>query len=322
MAWMNVICPRCGADVQIKEKQEAAVCKYCGIPFVVAKAKRKAFSEVSSESENKITVPAVNESAVAKDIKHIMATTDVSMTAEDANIEAKQSTVKNFKWYLLQTLSYIAFNVVLYFIWDLSFLISASIAFSVIFMCGYIVRKNKKNDSEFSKGCVCLAFIMSLVIALLKLADVWALILAIVSLFAHSILWIALYCMSWGYRLDKGAEQQNSVEVKLNGQNAKAEPSQSDFAKSQLDFKNEMNASLYYDYEEALNELNNDVAMISEVKKSGTKKSSQTGIANFLKKNSRKPKSVFNLSDELRMTDKMHMEDTMEAYENGETKHF
>ena len=37
----TAICTQCGASVEVDPKQEAAVCKYCGTPFIIEKAINK-----------------------------------------------------------------------------------------------------------------------------------------------------------------------------------------------------------------------------------------------------------------------------------------
>ena len=50
------VCPKCGAQLEVDPSREAAVCEYCGTPFIVDKAARNARSEnadnETSDNEN------------------------------------------------------------------------------------------------------------------------------------------------------------------------------------------------------------------------------------------------------------------------------
>ena len=55
--FVPAVCPKCGGQLEVDPSQEAAVCKYCGTPFIVDKAiQNYNISHARIEHADKVTV--------------------------------------------------------------------------------------------------------------------------------------------------------------------------------------------------------------------------------------------------------------------------
>lgn len=60
MKLVNAICPNCGAALKVNEDKDAAICEYCGNPYIVQKAVEKYNVTVVNHTTNNINANVVN----------------------------------------------------------------------------------------------------------------------------------------------------------------------------------------------------------------------------------------------------------------------
>ena len=75
MELVNAICPNCGAALKVNEEKDAAICEYCGNPYIVKKAVEKYNVTVVNHTTNNINANVVN--IVGDSGKEVTTTTEI-----------------------------------------------------------------------------------------------------------------------------------------------------------------------------------------------------------------------------------------------------
>ena len=74
MELVNAICPNCGAALKVNDEKDAAICEYCGNPYIVKKAVEKYNVTVVNHTTNNINANVVN---IVDSNKEVTTTTEI-----------------------------------------------------------------------------------------------------------------------------------------------------------------------------------------------------------------------------------------------------